>query len=486
MRSCLLGPRAIAFLGLFSALMPPAWSQNAPPPKPTELTVSPAGAPDPSFRYSLLPSSARLNPGDAAPILLRLRYDVKDEDWNDVSEKLDRWRRLPLRDMPIPEARAFVEAQRRHLDLLAIAARRGDCDWGYPLPEQGEDVIAVTMPELQALRHWGRLQAVKARIEIAEGRFDDAAKSMETGVALGRKVGSGPFVVGGLVGASLAFVQLDCVEDWITTPGSPNLYWALTALPRPLVNLRGALEQERTIAENMIPELAAADVPRTPEGWTVHLEAMVARMRSVAARSFPEGSPGADSDEAKSSKAALGPDLAAYKRKHLAALREQLIDSGAFTREQVQAMGDDEAGARGVVLSYRSLWDRLFQVMYLPYAEAESRAAEYEKLVAAAKDGPFAVIVLLYPSIFNIRKAEMRLDRRVAMLRAVEAVRIHAAALGGELPDSLEAIQEVAAPVDPATGRPFAFRREGEAAVLASPSPMSGLADYRIVIRKTP
>ncbi len=47
-------------------------------PKFKELLVTPAPAPIPAFRYSLLPSSARLNQGDAAPIYLRLSYDLPD------------------------------------------------------------------------------------------------------------------------------------------------------------------------------------------------------------------------------------------------------------------------------------------------------------------------------------------------------------------------------------------------------------------------
>src|SRR5262245_45430192 len=43
-------------------------------PRPRELTVSPATIPVPAMKYRLLPSSAALNLGDAAPIYLRLRF----------------------------------------------------------------------------------------------------------------------------------------------------------------------------------------------------------------------------------------------------------------------------------------------------------------------------------------------------------------------------------------------------------------------------
>ena len=55
--------------------------------------------------------------------------------------------------------------------------------------------------------------------------------------------------------------MLDRVEELISQPGAPNLYWALTALPRPLVSMREALETEQRMGENMVPELARPTSP---------------------------------------------------------------------------------------------------------------------------------------------------------------------------------------------------------------------------------
>jgi hypothetical protein len=84
-------------------------------------------------------------------------------------------------------------------------------------------------------------------------------------------------------------------------------------------------------------------------------------------------------------------------------------------------------------------------------------------------------------------QAETRLDRRVAALRVVEAIRIHAAANDGKLPDTLDEVTIVPVPIDPATSTPFEYIREGEAARLTCPllnnTPRSNV-DYRITIRK--
>ena len=43
--------------------------------------------------------------------------------------------------------------------------------------------------------------------------------------------------------------MLGRVEELIQAPGSPNLYWALTDLPRPLLDLRKALQGEKLITD---------------------------------------------------------------------------------------------------------------------------------------------------------------------------------------------------------------------------------------------
>jgi hypothetical protein len=80
--------------------------------------------------------------------------------------------------------------------------------------------------------------------------------------------------------------------------------------------------------------------------------------------------------------------------------------------------------------------------------------------------------------------AEVRLDRRVAALRAVEALRLHAAAHDGRLPNSLDPVKAVPVPDDPMTGKPFPYRREGESAVLTGPASPPFRLVYRITIRK--
>ena len=137
------------------------------------------------------------------------------------------WSNLPLAQFPVPEARKYIDQWSNVFEQLKFAARRQTCNWNYTLPEQKEEAIELRLPDLQVMRNWARLQAIKVRVEIAEHKYDEAVQTIETGIAFGQHVGEGPVVINTLVGVACAEVMLGGVEELIAQPDSPNLYWAL-------------------------------------------------------------------------------------------------------------------------------------------------------------------------------------------------------------------------------------------------------------------
>jgi tetratricopeptide (TPR) repeat protein len=74
----------------------------------------------------------------------------------------------------------------------------------------------------------------------------------------------------------------------------------------------------------------------------------------------------------------------------------------------------------------------------------------------------------------NIAKVPLlmnRLDRHVAALQCVEALRLYAAAHDGKFPNELSRITEVLVPNDPVMQKPFVYRGTGSDAVLEAPAP---------------
>jgi hypothetical protein len=447
----------------------------------TELQVSPAAAPLPIFRYRLHPVAGKLMPGNAAPVYLRIRHEVNQESRDQIGKNSIAWIELPLDKFPVKEAREFVNGWSKRLKQIEIGTRRETCDWGYTIPEQRTDIINIMLPDAQEMRMWARLIAIKARVETAEGDLDEAVHTLGTGIAFGRHLGDGPFLINNLIGMATCQVMLARLEEIVGLPDAPNLYWALTALPRPLVSTRRAMEIEQRLAENMIPEMNDVFSTHSPAEWTVLVQRIYAGMLRLART---EGL-GGNATPAEIQKQ-LPEDYATYKKQYLDDLRVTLRKTLPKSKGTVSTMSDDEVIARGIVNQYRLMRDSYFKVSYLPYVDAIRRYSESEATIREGKEGPAALFAILQATTSAAYSAEIRLERHVAMLRTIEAIRMYAAAHDGKLPDSLDAITEVPIPLDPATGKPFPFTREGDVAVLTTPQ--AGLPPrwpiFRISIRK--
>lgn len=73
-----------------------------------------------------------------------------------------------------------------------------------------------------------------------------------------------------------------------------------------------------------------------------------------------------------------------------------------------------------------------------------------------------------------------RLDRHVAALQCIDALRLYAGTHEGKFPDKLGDITEISIPNDPVTEKPFVYRRTGATAVLEAPAPQGAEAKAAI------
>ena len=64
-------------------------------------------------------------------------------------------------------------------------------------------------------------------------------------LALSRHLGEHPTLIADLVGIALATIAIGPLEEMLQQPGCPNLYWALTDLPTPFIDLRKGMRGER-------------------------------------------------------------------------------------------------------------------------------------------------------------------------------------------------------------------------------------------------
>ena len=451
----------------------PKASRSGAEPKEITLSVTRKDAPTPIFRYRFLPTTPELTPGDAAPIYLRLGYGLPDGDLQGTDLKVGAWLEQPIDSFPTSEAKLAVDRWFLQLQQIEFGTRRQTCDWNYTALEEKDNPFDIRLTDAHTMRVWGRLLALKAKVEIASGHPEDAIRTLAAGMAFGRHVGERSFYINTLIGVSIVNQLLDRVDELIGRPDAPNLYWALTALPQPLISTREATENEyasvgRALTGRMLndPEL---NQPRSDAEWTATLGQLYARVVRLEQllKSNHDSLYGASGD-LETFKATLLPKAQDYVK----------------TR-RIPTTSDDQRLVLTLIGLYRELADEYFQSAYIPHPDATAREAEVAKRVEASKSGPASVLGQILPAIQAVHKSEARLDRKIAALRVVEAVRLYAANHDGGLPESLDQIKTVPIPNDPFTGKPFEYRRDGESAVLTGQSSSGAFRlIYRLTVRK--
>jgi hypothetical protein len=289
-----------------------------------------------------------------------------------------------------------------------------------------------------------------------------------------------PFLVCGLIGIAIDQISNSALIDLVGSPDSPNMYWALTALPQPLVDLQPAARFEMDFGPRMFPHIDGAETAEhTPEEWN--------RLFTLAVRDFAKvggeviamqgGESGIPNlDDAKAGIATTGLGLIGYTP-----AKERLVALG-FDRERVEKMAVGQVLAIYTEQMYRRFTEEYEKLWYMPFADAkrvsnalDAKLRNANFIYGSDEDRELLPIVAtLMPSIHAVRGAQVRLERDVASLRVIEALRMYAAEHEGKLPKSLDEITTVPVPRNPATGKSFDYRLDGKTAVLDLP-PSDGL-----------
>jgi len=430
------------------------------------LMLTPRSEPVPALKYRLFPLATELKEGNAVPIYLRLVHEQNDENQRKRREKPAEWNKLPLDQLPVAEARQFLDSggvkgmvMNYLMKQLDLGARRKTADWNYTL--DAGDPIGLLLPDAQAMRVYGGLLVLKARVEIAEKNYAAAAHTLQTGFAFSRHVSEGPFLVNSLVGISIASQLADVLLDWVSRDDAPNLYWALTALPRPVIDLRTQFELEYRMVELQFPVLADLKRERAPAEW----DATLKRVRTELQRIL-----GYDTSDKRAPLPGRTPMDPAAKSPELPEAKKYLVERMQVLADKVDAMPPAQVlllHLFGVNDEYR---DDMFKGTNLPVPQALPVLQAADKRLKSAPDTEATRIPrYLLPAIARVVIPSNRLERRIAALRTIEAVRLHAAAHDGQLPDKLADINEVPVPNDPGTEQPFEYRREKGTATLIGP-----------------
>ena len=294
-----------------------------------ELTLHPAKAPEPAQKYRLLLKAEEQSDADAVPLYEKA---VENLPKNVKPDQIRKWRKTPADKLPRQQVQSTLEKYKPSLQLVEQAVKCKQCNWPPfnpgPLPEN-----------LSEYRELIFVIALQARLQIAEGQYEQSIGTIRTGFTMARQIGEAPNLTQGLVGVAIGALMCRELEQFIQGPNAPNLYQSLGTLPKPLVDITKTIELE------------------------------IANLKN-----------------------------------------------------------------------YNFLLRRQFEKQLKPAHE-------------------------------RVRMIMNRLDRHVAALQCVEALRLYAAAHDGKFPKELSSITEVPVPNDPVMQKPFVYRCTGPNAVLEAPAP---------------
>ena len=427
-----------------------------------KMTLHAAAAPVPAMKYHLLPEVRDLKPGNAALLYER---GQSMEWWSNFirsgeSEKMYAWLELPLSKMP----RDKVVLLGGPLAEVDLAARREYCDWELT-PRLYKKGYALVLPDVQGFRSYGLMLALRARTQMLDGKLDQAVDGLQTGFALSRHISEAPLIINAMVGLGVGNMMLDRVEEFVQVDKAPNLYWGLTDLPRPFINLRQPLQGEKVGVDSVFPDIRAA--LHNPNLPPIPMQTIDAALRNH-------------------------PDLGSSNQVTLALLaaraypsaKQYLLEHG-FSIEQVTALPVTQVSLMYAVALYDESYDDAYKWHSFPYWQARPGLTKANQLFRQRRSEQLEAMALvssLTPAMNGVMFAQARVDRRLAMLRIVEAFRLYASH-DGKLPARLDDIREVPIPIDAVTGKPFEYTVNGAGAVLYAGPPEGETASDHNAVR---
>ncbi len=460
-----------------SGMLLRADDDEAPQPDPNQpqrirLNITAAAEPRPALKYSLMIGTRERVAGNAAPFYYRAlmaRRRLPDSHWKQYNDNEKLWLEGTLDAKTLAQIKEWLTPHATTWQELETAVYREHCDWDFQLQNlKGMAVIGFHLSETQETRDLARSLRLKARVEIAERRYDDAFETLRWGYRLAYDVAEQPLLISNLVGVAISATMTEQLVELMNAPGSPNLYWAIAALPQPLINVRRAMEFERGFPEQIFPFLKDAEtVERSPQEWQRVLEEAVTEIGKLSNdwQLTNAGTPN------WLQKAGLTFMLAkAYPQ-----AKKELIEQG-MDAQRVEAMSVAQVVAIQTARRTREAYDDVFKATLLPYPESVKMALDVDALVKQRMTPAvffgsqgLPIAQMLIPATLQVKRAEIRVPRQFAVLQAIEAVRMHAA-VTGKLPKSLSEIAIVPVPPNPITREPFPYELKGNEAVLEMPT----------------
>lgn len=421
------------------------WSQDDPGTW-TELSVSAKRIGEPALSHRLFPDDSRRNPGNAAVIALRLSAGKNPHAWEQLVTNAPHHLALSQQEFSAEEAREEVPLW--FFDELRRAAFCRDANWEYPLDGQvPRDAIRIS--GAADYEHILRSVAVHGRADIAEGDIPGALEKIKVGLGMVAHLQEPPFGVIKVLRAQDTHMFLDLVEEAVQHGSAPNLYWSLTAVPDPLVDLQLWADWIRRRPWLHVHEADHLDKERSEKEWrSIRLQ--------MGLFEIPKFFIDADTPTPE--------EVRNRYRKFVEQGRANLAKIQPQVRDDVDTMSDEEVAVRYFIAKYRIYSDAYVRALFLRPAEGLPRLRESLRKFRSDEAGEIGEFI---PDVSDVYISVWMIRRRLAALRIVEALRDYHAR-HGTFPDSLDQIDAVPIPEDPFTGGHFNYELDDDTAEISA------------------
>jgi hypothetical protein len=434
----------------------PTKPESAKPKRQSVMAVEPTDQPVPIFRYRFWPHPRSLRAGNAylhfsRAVTLSLQVQVAHKKaWDDYQVAVGD------ADPKADDIAKHLAPYQMTLSELEQFAKCEDMTWDHRLRDiEGPSIYSFLLPEVQEARNLARLLRFRALEQLQRGDFDSAFITIQTGYRLAAFLRNGETLIQQLVGVAIEGIMQSVILDAIRTPGCPNLYWALSAVPHSPQPMQRAMELEFSTVERLVPVLKNAENSEWDQAtWARKWQESVRELEQLATQAG--GGNGL----------ALSVALAVQISTGEEAAKDRLLRYG-LAADRVNAMCAEQAIALDTVYQLREWGDRMTREYYMPYAmghEMRKKDDEEFKQWTSANKQSFAGMLggLLYPATTAAGIADQRILAFHNRLVTIEAVRYYAETHNNQLPKSLSDLEELPALLDPFTNQTIRYEVENE------------------------
>jgi hypothetical protein len=421
-----------------------------------KITVRGTPEPIPALKYQLLPKLSDMQPGNPVRGYLKCFMEQDRLYSREEEEQRDRLLKVPLDELPDDITRYGASS----LKYADYAARLTTPDW-EALPEFRRDGFWLVLPEVQKLRSVANVVKLRLRGEIKDRMFDKAVYSLQTIFGMGRNGNVHPSLIAHKVGSVCIFSTFSAIDEFISQSGSPNLFYAFTYLPKPLLSLEHAAQGEQMAWRAEFKKLTEARHPWIKEQLDEAKKLM---------ESLPRYTVGTTVAEVEEFDRWVATRL--IDKLFLDAQIKKLITE-EYPAEEVRRFLPEQLLLHHFTNLLYEETDRTLRWIHAPYSEMLRIALESEQAQQNSPRSPDRIIArALSASPKEFRYSQIRIEQRLAMYQVIEAIRLHLNTKK-ELPNQLKDIK-YSLPLDPVSGTSFVWNLNNEGGLLSGeviPSP---------------